>query len=70
MKPDAKKSVDKNPELILENVVSIVSTSKLDQTSKHEGKISPVLQNMPPGTPGVSKNPQKYFANKSVEFFR
>ena len=26
-----------------------------------------MLQNTPPGTPGVSKNPQKYFTNKSDE---
>ena len=49
---------------------SIVSTSKLDQTSNLEGKISPVLQNTPPGTPRVSKNSQKKFTNKSVEFLR
>ena len=62
-------SVDKNPDLILENVGSIVSTSKLEQTSNHQGKISLVLQDTPPGTPGVSKNSQKYFTNKNVEFF-
>ena len=33
-------SVDKNPDLILENVVS---SSKHDQTIHHEGKIYPVL---------------------------
>ena len=31
-------------------------------------KIYPVLQNRPTGTPRVSKNSQKYFTNKSVEF--
>ena len=46
-----------------------LNSSNLDQTSNHEGKISPGLQNTPPGTPGVSKNSQKYFTNKSVDFF-
>ena len=48
---------------------SIISILRIDKKSNHEGKISPVLQNTPPGTPGVSKNPQKYFTNKSVGVF-